>query len=137
MLESIEEQAEICVARACGFAALAIFTFMLGLSWDLALACKTGGVLVLAVSLILIVKGLRAADRPVRKTELWMTLEPNLRPNAVVAQRVLGAILRTCYLRFALHAASVSVWLLGVSLALGCLRVEAPDLLAFNANFNR
>ena len=135
MLQSIEEQAEICVARACGFAALAVFTLMVGLSWDMAVASKTGGVLVLAASLVLVFKGLRAADRPVRNTELWMSLDPVLRPNATVAQQVLGPILRDCYLRFAFRAASLSVWLLSLSLALGCLRADAPDLLASNAGF--
>jgi hypothetical protein len=99
MLETIEEQAEICVARACGFAALGIATLMVGLSWDMVLASKIGGLLILAACMILLLKAHRAPHRPVRRTELWMTLEPDVRPNAAIAQRVVGAVLRECYLR--------------------------------------
>jgi hypothetical protein len=43
MIHTIEELGEISVARGCGLAALAIGTFMVGLSWDMVLAAKVGG----------------------------------------------------------------------------------------------
>lgn len=118
MLARIESLAEASVARGCGFAALAILTFMVGLSWDVALACKVGGLLVLFVCAILLFKAWRASCRPARKTEVWMMLGPNQRPSPAVAQRVIGPVLRICYLRFALWAAGVSAALLAVSLTL-------------------
>jgi hypothetical protein len=115
--DRIERLAEISVARGCAFAGLAIFTFMIGLSWDMALASKVGGLLVLLVCMVLTVKAHRALRRPVHNTELWMMLGSDL-PSAPVAQRVLGAALRSCYLRFALHAATLSIVLLILSLGL-------------------
>lgn len=117
MLARIESLAELSVARGCGFAGLAILTFMVGLSWDLALACKVGGLLALFVCMLLLLKTWRAPYRSVRKTELWMMLEPSQRPVAPVAQRVISATLQTCYLRFALLAAGLSAALLAMSIS--------------------
>jgi len=121
MLAAIEVLAEISVARGCGFAALAILTLMVGLSWDV-LASKVGGLLVLFGCMVLIVKAQRALRRPVRNTELWMMLGQGHRPSATFAQRVIGGILQTCYLRFALHAASLSAGLFALSVTLQLLR---------------
>jgi hypothetical protein len=129
MLQTIEEQAEICVARGCGFAALGIATLMVGLSWDMVLASKIGGLLTLAACMILLLKAHRAPHRPVRRTELWMTLEPDVRPNVAIAQRVVGAVLRECYLRFALHAAALGAATLTLSLGLHVTR-RVPELLS-------
>lgn len=121
MLQRIESLAEISIARGCGFAALAIFTFMVGLSWDMALACKVGGLLVLLVCLILTVKAQHAPRRPVCKTELWMMLDGSHRPSADLAQCIIGPVLHVCYLRFALYAAGLAAALLALSLALQVL----------------
>jgi hypothetical protein len=129
MTPSIELLAETCVARGCGFAALAIVTFMVGLSWDLGLACQVGGLLTLLVCAVLIAKAWRALFRPVRKTELWQMLDRGDRLRPQVAQRVIGVALRHCYLRFALHAASASIILLALSSVLQLL-CEPPQQLA-------
>jgi len=121
VLQEIERFAEISIARGCGFAALAIFTFMLGLSWDMVLATKVGGTLILGVSVILILKGQTAPHRPVSKTELWMMLDRADRPAPAIAQRVIGPVLHSCYLRFALYAARLSAGLLAMSLTLQLL----------------
>jgi hypothetical protein len=65
MLARVEYLAELSVARGCGFAALAILTLMVGLSWDAALACRLGGVLVLLVCALLLLKAWRAPYRPI------------------------------------------------------------------------
>jgi hypothetical protein len=135
LLQSIEEQAEVCIARGCGFAALAILTLIVGLSWDMTLACEVGGVLVLAACAVLMFKAYRALYRPVRRTELWMSLESGVRPSAAIAQQVIGAVLRGCYLRFALHAAALSVALLTLSLGLRLMRVAPEVLSALDISF--
>jgi hypothetical protein len=117
MLARIESLAELSVGRGCGFAGLAILTFMIGLSWDPVLACRVGGLLALFVCALLLLKAWWAPYRSVRKTELWMMLEPSQRPVAAVAQRVIGATLQTCYLRFALLAAGLSAALLAMSIS--------------------
>ena len=127
MLQKIEEVAEISVARGCGFAALAILTLMIGLSWDMMLASKVGGGLVLLVCMVLIVRARGALRQPVRNTELWMMLDACERPDPAVAQRVLGAALRTCYLRFALHAICLSIVFLTLSLSMHLVGKPAPE----------
>jgi hypothetical protein len=118
VIQTIEHLAEVSVARGCAFAALAIGTFMVGLSWDMALAAKVGGFLLLSVCVILLGKAHRALSRPVHKTELWLMLDRCDRPTDAHAQRIIGPVLRTCYLRFALHAVCLSVSLLTLSLSL-------------------
>jgi hypothetical protein len=49
MLQKIERLAYISVARGCGFAALAIVTFMVGLSGDMVSSLEAGGSLALLV----------------------------------------------------------------------------------------
>jgi hypothetical protein len=130
MIQTIEELAEISIARGCGFAALAIATLTVGLSWDMVLAAKTGGLLALLVCAVLAGKAWRALARPVAKTELWLMLNRSERPSAANAQRVIGSVLRTCYLRFALHAACLSASLLALSLSLQLHRGPANEVIA-------
>ena len=129
--DRIERLAEIIVARGCAFAGLAILTFMIGLSWDMALASRVGGLLVLLVSMVLSVKAHRALRRPVRNTELWMMLGSEV-PSLTVAQRLLGAALRACYLRFALHAATLSIVLLILSFGLQLCVQPAVELASLH-----
>jgi hypothetical protein len=133
----IEQFAEISVARGSAFAGLAIFTFMIGLSWDMALASKVGGVLALLMSVVLTVKGQRALRRPVRNTELWSMLDRGDRPAAATAQRVVGAALRTCYLRFALHAACLSIVLLTLSFSLQLVARPTVELASIDQQLER
>jgi hypothetical protein len=118
MMHDLEEHVEACVARGCGFAGLAIATLMVGLSWDLVLACKVGGLLVLSACALLLLKAYRALALPICRTEVWMTLDPELRPDAALGQRIVSPLLREYYLRFAQRAAALSIVLLGFSLAL-------------------
>ena len=130
MIQTIEELGEISVARGCGLAVLAIGTFMVGLSWDMVLAAKVGGLLVLFVCVVLLVRAQRALSRPVERTELWLMLDRSERPSAAYAQRFIGSVLRTCYLRFALHAACLSASLLALSLGLQLHRGATHELVA-------
>jgi hypothetical protein len=130
MIQTIEELGEVSVARGCGLAALAIATFMVGLSWDMVLAAKVGGLLALFVCIVLLGKAQRALSRPVEKTELWLMLNRSERPSAACAQRIVGSVLRTCYLRFALHAACLSASLLALSLCLQVHRGPTEEVIA-------
>ena len=131
MIHTIEELGEISVARGCGLAALAIGTFMVGLSWDMVLAAKVGGLLVLFVCAVLLVRAQRALSGPVEKTELWLMLGRNERPGPAYAQRMIGSVLRACYLRFALHAAWLSASLLALSLSLQLHRGPVDEFISF------
>jgi hypothetical protein len=94
------------------------------------LAAKVGGLLVLFVCAVLLVRAQRALSRPVERTELWLMLDRSERPSAAYAQRMIGSVLRTCYLRFALHAACLSAALLALSLGLQLHRGPADEVIA-------
>jgi hypothetical protein len=113
MLQRIEQMAHISVARACGFAALAIVTFMIGLSGDMVSSLKAGGILSLVTTVILLFKAWYAARRPYKHTEVWLMLAPHDRPNSANAQQIIGTVLRETFLYFALHAALAAALLLG------------------------
>lgn len=118
-MHRIETLAEFSVARACGFAALAIVCFMLGCSPNPALALKVGGVLTLISASVLAFRGQTAPQRPYARTELWTILPRHERPQVEVAQQVIGSVLKQVYLRFARQAALLAVLLLGSALVAG------------------
>lgn len=125
MLERIEHVARFSVGRGCGFAAIGILTFFVGLSSDLSLAMKSAGVLGLILCLVLLSKAQRARTQPYKRTEVWVLLKPEERPQAAIAQQVIGTVLRETYFYFALQAAIFSALTLGSSLVLYLLRAPA------------
>lgn len=118
MLEKIEHLAEVSVARGCGFGALAIVTFMLGLADQMDVSCKAGGILTLGACLVLVLRGQTATRKPYKRTEVWTMLSAADRPQPEIAQQIIGNALRDVYLRFALHAAMSASGLLFLSLVL-------------------
>jgi hypothetical protein len=106
MLDIVEKLAEFTVARACGFAMLAILVTIVGLVDSPVIALKTGAVLSLLTSMILLLKAALAETKPHRATELWLLLKPEERPHEAVAQRIIALALREAFLRFALYFAS-------------------------------
>lgn len=109
------------MARACGFAALGILTFMVGLSSNMAASLKAGGILSLATSVVLLLKAWHASRRPYKHTELWLMLTPQDRPHSAIAQQIIGTVLRETFLYFALHTAFAAALLLGGALVYGQL----------------
>ncbi|MEM7636703.1 MAG: hypothetical protein AAF299_19210 [Pseudomonadota bacterium] len=109
MTNPIENAAYVSVGRACGFAGLGIFCIVIGLSFDAGLAALVGSKLSIALSLILLVFAWRAPTRNYKRTETWLILKPGDRPQADVAQRLIGGALRTVYLWFAQQIAVVTI----------------------------
>lgn len=116
MLQTIEDLAELSVARGCGFAGLGIFTFMIGMMSEPRVALSTGGILTLITALVLYARAAKALQRPFKRTELWILLTPAERPRQDIAQQIIGNALRDAYLRFAMQSAWLSVALLNASL---------------------
>jgi hypothetical protein len=85
---------------------------MFGLSFEPALAARTGGILCAIVTAILILYGNLARNRPYKRTELWIILEKEKRPPSGVAQQIIGQALRETYLWFARQSAVISAVLL-------------------------
>lgn len=122
MLQRIEQAANVSVARGCGFAGLAIATMLFALSHDMSLALKTGGALSLLVCLVLVLKAYRVARKPYRRTEVWLMLRPEERPQPAIAQQIISTVLRETYLRFALHAGVSSAVALAMALVVAAAR---------------
>jgi hypothetical protein len=117
-MHRLQQLAWVSIARACGFTALAIATLMFGLSGDLLMSFRAGGILTLITSLILLIRGLQAPNRPYKRTEVWLMLNPEDRPQAALAQTLIGETLRRTYLTFAFHSAIIAGGMLFLSLLL-------------------
>jgi hypothetical protein len=90
--------ADLSIRRACGFAALAIGTVMLALSYDMALALRSGAVLASLMCGVLWAMAWGTPLRDIRRTELWsmlaaerrhLTLGPDAPRLRALASRVL------------------------------------------------
>jgi hypothetical protein len=117
MNERIEFLAVLSVARACGFAALAIAVFVFATSFNVTLALRSGAILSLIVCMALLLKARGTQSKRYDATEVWLMLKPSERPSPIIAQDVVSAALRRAYFRFAAHAAAGSAGMFTASLA--------------------
>jgi hypothetical protein len=118
---SVERAAYHSVGRACGFGALAIFCFVVGLSYDPNLAAKAGGILCMLMTAILLLRAASAPTRPYKTTETWLMLEISERPSAHIAQQVIGLALQEAYFWYARSTAMVTAFLLAIAVVLPLL----------------
>jgi|SRR4051812_17349406 hypothetical protein len=108
------------VLRACGFAALAIFCIMIGLSFHPRAAFQAGGTLTLLMTLILMFKAREARTKNYRRTEMWLYLPKEHRPPETYAQVASATVLRETYLVFARWTAAIAVgmWVIALGMSL-------------------
>lgn len=120
-MEQMRRVAYETVLRACGFASLAIFCVMIGMSFMPRLAFQTGGFLTTVMTGILVLKAFEARRKDYRRTEMWLYLEKDQRPPAAYAQWASSTVLRETYLTFALWTSAISIvmWVI----ALFCLLI--------------
>jgi hypothetical protein len=106
--------------RACGFAALAIFCIMVGLSFHPRAAFQAGGTLTTFMALVLMFKAREARTKPYRRTEMWLYLPKEHRPPEAYAQIVSATVLRETYLVFARWTAAIAIvmWVIALLLSL-------------------
>jgi len=118
-MEVMRQIAYVNALRACGFGSLAIFTVMVGLSFEPRAAFEAGGILTLIMTAILMFKAREARTKNYRRTELWLYLPEEHRPPAAIAQRVSSALLRETYLVFAQWSALIAIvmWAIALSFA--------------------
>jgi hypothetical protein len=106
MREHVRRYAFLSVARGCGFGALTIVTAMAGSAFDLAIALKVCGFGFLLMCFVLIIKAARADQVPMKRTEVWIMMEPAERPPEKLAAVWIAAARREALYRFA-HASAV------------------------------
>jgi hypothetical protein len=104
------------VLRACGFASLAIFCVMIGLSFMPVAAFQAGGFLTTLMALVLMFKAREARTKPYRRTEMWLYLPKEQRPPESLAQWATATVMRETYLTFAkwTAAAAIAMWILAL-----------------------
>ena len=118
-MEHIRRVAYETVLRACGFASLAIFCVMTGMSFMPRLAFQAGGFFTTIMAFILILKAHEARTKDHRRTEMWLYLDKDERPPAPYAQWACATVLRETYLTFALWTSLISIALWILALAFG------------------
>jgi hypothetical protein len=127
-VEEMRRIAEETVLRACGFGSLAIFCFMVGLSFNPAVAFQSGGVLTMLMTGILVFKAFEARTKPYRRTEMWLYLPRELRPPAASAQQITATLMREIYLRFAMWTAAVAIIMWAIALLVSLAGIQSVGL---------
>jgi len=122
-MDELRNVANVCVGRAFAFAMLAIGVTMIGFSFNMVLALKTGGILSTVLALIFILKGLGANRKDYRHTELWITLPQDRRPPVQHAQWASSTVLREAYFSYAHHAAVLAIVMGVTCILLALLRL--------------
>lgn len=125
-MQRIDQLAHASVARGCGFALLAIAMFMVGLSGEFPLALRAGGYGCLLMCFVLMAMAWRAAEKPYKRTELWLMLEPDERPQPAIAQSIIANARREAFLDFALRSAWLALFLLFLAVFWGLLPGREP-----------
>lgn len=108
-MEEFRRIAYEVVLRACGFASLAIFCIMIGLSFLPRSAFQAGGFLCMIMTIVLVFKAREALTKDHRRTEMWLYLPKESRPPATHAQRTVALIMRETYMLFARWTAIISI----------------------------
>ncbi|HEX6094167.1 MAG TPA: hypothetical protein VFZ07_12485 [Dongiaceae bacterium] len=118
-MERIRTLAKLSIRRACGFAGLAICTFMVGLYPFPSMCFRTGAVLSAIAALVLFVKSKQAPKQNHRQTELWYMLERNPGLPEAYAGRVINSVLAQEYRRHAEYAGWIAagLWVVGALFA--------------------
>ena len=119
-MEQMRRIAYETVLRACGFASLAIFCVMIGMSFMPKLAFQAGGFLTTIMAAVLVLKAFEARTKDHRHTEMWLYLEKDERPPAAYAQWASAIVLRETYLTFALWTSviAIAMWTIALLFAL-------------------
>jgi hypothetical protein len=129
MIDNLERLAAFSTARACGFAAIAVVMMMLAFagSGEPIAALKAGGIMMLIITAVLVLKAMNAHDRSYKNTELWILLRPDERPDAAIAQQIIGNVLHTTYLRFALQSTGLAIAMLASAVLMALFGVTGVD----------
>jgi hypothetical protein len=85
-LERLEALADLVIRRALGFASLAIMLIFLSLSFQWALALRSGAMLVTLLWLIVLLKLAYVPSQDMRQSEIWLMIAERHSPDALPMQ---------------------------------------------------
>jgi hypothetical protein len=124
-MEEMRKVAFETVLRACGFASLAIFCTMVGMSFNPRVAFLSGGTLTTLMAVILIWKAQLALTQPYNRTEMWLYLTKEQRPPAAYAQWASTTVMRETYLTFAMWTSAIAIAMWVIALIFSWFGVES------------
>ena len=124
-MEEVRRIAIACIGRAVLFGALAIACVMLSLSFHPVAAFRSGAVLTLIMSAILLAKAMAAPLQNPRNTEVWMYLDKRFRPVNEFARDIFGKTLREVYVQYCWISLAVACGFFVLSIILAALGVES------------
>lgn len=88
-MERLEALADLVIRRAVGFASLAIALIVLSLSFHLALALRSGAMLVTLLWLIVLLKLAYVPTQDMRHSEIWLMVADRNSPDALPMQNAM------------------------------------------------
>lgn len=117
-MDKLRQAAFISIGRAVGFCGLAIFTLMVGLSFEPTTAFRSGGILVLVLLAVLLLQLQRVPSTNYRRTETWLLLDREDRPDERHAAQAMKEALWDAYIWFARWTAAVAAlfWMCAIAL---------------------
>lgn len=118
-MDTIRNLAIMCVGRAVMFGALAIFCIMFAFAFDPAAAFRSGAIMTLLMTGILLLKAQYVLVQKPRNTEVWIYLDERTRPRDDEATRRYAAVLRDVYARFAFAALLAACGMFVISVLFG------------------
>jgi hypothetical protein len=124
-MEEMRKVAYETVLRACGFASLAIFCAMVGMSFNPRVAFMAGGTLTTLMTLVLLWKAQLALTQPYNRTEMWLYLTKEQRPPAAYAQWASATVMRETYLMFAMWTSAIAIAMWVIALVFSLAGVES------------
>ena len=88
-LERLEALADLVIRRALGFASLAIVLVFLSLTFQWALALRSGAMLVTLLWLIVLLKLAYVPSQDMRQSEIWLMVAERHAPDALPMQNAM------------------------------------------------
>ena len=88
-MERLEALADLVIRRALGFASLAIVLVFLSLTFQWALALRSGAMLVTLLWLIVLLKLAYVPSQDMRQSEIWLMVAERHAPDALPMQNAM------------------------------------------------
>ncbi len=126
-MQAVREAAVMCITRAVMFGALAIVCVMVAFAFSPPASFRTGAVLTLVMSVILLLKAHYAMHQQPKHTEVWLYLDERARPCDAEGMRRFSAELRDVYGRFATITFAAACALFLVSLLMLAAGMDLPQ----------
>lgn len=113
-----ERYAHFTLVRDASLFGVAAVMFMIGFSFEPALALDLAATIALVFAIVQIVRFMRLTEDSFRRGEVWQSLRPDERPAGANGIRVAFDAMQNLMLRFAKTAAGAAIMLYGSGLLL-------------------